>query len=231
MKFSIRVLSCCAIAFAAGCGSGDRGEEADAGEATPAPAQPADSQVAPLAATLPAGYELRLDRANADASAFSATEEAGALVIRTGPHGILYRPEAAVTQGDYSVSATLTELDAPRDHRESYGIFFGGSDLQGDAQRYSYFLVRGDGQYNILRREGASTESLIDGWRASTAVRAGAGDYTNTLEVRVDGERVRFSINGTEVAALPADRVDTHGIAGIRTSHNLNVRVADWSMR
>jgi hypothetical protein len=229
MKSRIGFLSCCAIALAVGCESGEEGAQPDAG--APPPEQPADTHVVPPGATLPPGYELRLDRANADASAFTAADENGALVIRTGPHGILYRPESAVAQGDYTISGTLTELDAPRDHRESYGIFFGGSDLQGDAQRYSYFLVRGDGQYNILRRDASSTESLVDGWKPSRAVRASAGEYTNTLEVRVAADRVHFSINGAEVAALPAERLDTHGIAGIRASHNLHLRVADWSMR
>jgi hypothetical protein len=107
-----------------------------------------------------------------------------------------------------------------------------GAELQGEGQTYSYFLVRGDGNYLIKRRSGTETPTVTDGWVASDAVQAAteAGDVTNTLEVAVRGDQVHFSVNGTEVAALPAAELDAHGIAGVRLSHNLHVRVDDFEI-
>lgn len=197
-------------------------------------AMAADPDLAPAgeATGLPPGYELRLDRDNTNPADFQVSTADGALRIQTGPHGVLYRAEDAVADGDYSVSATFTEVGAPPGHREGYGLLFGGADLQGEGQTYSYFLVRGDGSYLIKRRSGADTPNVSDGWVSSDAVQAATeqGDVTNTLEVAVHGDQVHFSVNGTEVAVLPAAEVDTHGITGVRLSHNLDVRVADFSV-
>lgn len=207
-------------------------EPAAAVETQPAPAE-SDPDIAPegQANALPTGYEVRLDRAGSTAADYHVTQQDGGLHVETGPAGILYDAGDAVESGDYSVSATFTEIGAPPNHREAFGLFIGGSGLQGEQQRYTYFLVRADGRYLIKRRDGAETPT-VTGWTDSEAVNGAAegGDVSNELSIEVRGDQVHFSVNGTEVATHPVSDVDAYGIAGIRINHNLNVQVDDFEV-
>ncbi len=181
---------------------------------------------------LPAGYSLRLDDEDAMAADFHVEDADGALMVRTGPAGVLYDPADVPAEGDYTLSATFTEVGAPAGHREAYGLLIGGSNLDGPAQRYTYFLIRGDGRYLIKKRDGTETMNVTDGWQDSDAVTAAVedGDVTNDLSIAVRGDQAHFSVNGTEVAAFPTAELDAAGIAGVRINHNLNVRVEDFSI-
>ena len=193
--------------------------------------EPGASGVPPAVASsthLPAGYALLLDRQNRDPADFVATSTDGGLQVRTGPAGIVYRPDQVVGAGDYAVRARFTELSAPMGHREGFGLFIGGQDLEGATQRYVYFLVRGDGRYVIKQRDGASTREMSDGWQSSAAVRVATqedGDVTNELAIAVDGARLLFSGNGEPVADLPIGDLSVHGVVGARVNHNLWVRI------
>lgn len=181
------------------------------------------------AVPLPADWSVRLDQADADPAGFRVTASEGSFQFQTGPAGIAYVAANNLT-GDYTVSATFTEVGAPAGHREAMGLFVGGQDLTTPSQRYTYFLVRGDGSYLIKRRNGEGTLNVSDGWMEEASVRKaeGTGDVTNALSVVRVGAMVHFAVNGTQVATLPASEVDADGIAGVRINHNLNVRVDDW---
>lgn len=219
----------------AACGGADDGSEASPGSSgAPEASAAAATASSPEAqeAGLPAGWSVRLDRSGADPTEFRVARTDGTLDIRTGPAGILWRDEDALAAAAYALSATFTEVGAPAGHREAYGLFLGGRDLDGDGQAYTYFLVRGDGSFLVKRRDGASTSNLTDGWRPSEAVvAAGDGDPTNTLEIRVEPEQVRFLVNGTTVATVPAAEAHTQGTYGLRANHNLHLRVADLSLQ
>ena len=179
---------------------------------------------------LPDGYALRLDRPNRDPREFVATSDDGGLRVRTGPAGIIYRPDQLASAARYTARARFTEIEAPIGHREGFGLFIGGQDLEDDRQRYIYFLVRGDGRYLIKRRDGASTVEITKGWEWSAAVRvpsSEARDVTNELAITVDGDRVRFSCNGEPVADIPIGDPSTQGVVGVRVNHNLEVHVQD----
>jgi hypothetical protein len=142
--------------------------------------------------------------------------------VVTGPHHILYQPGDSAS-GTYTVSATIDQLDSPA-HPESYGIFIGGRNLEGEAQRYGYFMVRGTGDYLIKTRDGESTGNVV-GWTASPAVpRAdAAGKASYALMVQVEQDSVRFSVNGTRVTSVARSAMPTDGVAGVRIGHNLHV--------
>ena len=179
---------------------------------------------------LPAGYALRLDRPNRDAAEFVTTSDDGVLQIRTGPAGVIYRPDQVSDSPRFTARARFTEIDAPVGHREGFGLFIGGQELEGDRQRYLYFLVRGDGRYLIKRRDGGSTAEISNGWEASEAIRvptSETSDVTNVLEITVDAERVRFSCNSQPVAEMPVEDLRTDGVVGVRVNHNLEVWVED----
>lgn len=219
------------LAFgAAGCG----GEDAAMDQADQAGAMAEDPDVAPAgeAMALPAGFALRLDRADAVAADFRAMTMDDGVHVQTGPAGVLYDENNSVASGDYTLSATFTEIGAPPNHREGLGLIFGGSDLQGEGQAYSYFLVRADGRYIVKTRMGAETMNVTDSWVESSAIAAATAeeDVTNALEVQVMGDMVHFRVNGTEVTTVPAADLSVYGIAGVRINHNLNVHVAGWSL-
>lgn len=175
-------------------------------------------------------YAIRLDSESSDASLFDLVEDDGGIHVRTGPAGIAYRADDAIPSGDFHVEATFALYDAPVGYREAYGIFVGGSDLDGADQEYTYLLVRPTGEFLIKRRIGEITETFLD-WTpdASVAAVARAGDEpSNTLAVDVVGAETRFSVNGVTLATLPTGRVRPHGVAGVRVNHRLDVRVDDW---
>lgn len=212
------------LAALAACGGQDGAEAADAAVIDD------DPDVAPAVETtgIPAGFAVRLDRDGADVTEFSVMEDGAAHHFQTGPAGIFYE-ESGMASGDYTVTATFTEIEAPADHREGMGLIIGGTDLQGPGQAYSYFLVRADGNYLIKRRDGSNTSNVTDGWIESSAVAmaTGTADITNALTVQVEGDQTHFSINGEEVEVVPTSELLTDGIWGYRINHNLNVRVTD----
>lgn len=185
---------------------------------------------APLAAQeqeRPEGWKVRLDRPNmseADLEMF-VTMTPGWHITTGKAAGIFYDP-AWTASGTYTLTAKVHLFDPGQRHREAYGIFFGGKDLEGDAQRYSYFLLRDTGEFLIKRRMGSETSNVV-GWTASDAVKpfGGEGSVPNVLEVRVGADSVAFFINGTKATTVPKSALDTNGTAGLRLNHALNMHV------
>jgi hypothetical protein len=179
---------------------------------------------------IPDGWQVRLDRAAATVDQVTFMSHDGYVHLVLGPSGLFYRPEH-VASGEYTAAATFTQNRAPH-HPESYGLFVGGRDLDGEGQDYLYFLVRGDGRYLVKHRGGAETHTLID-WTEHPAVRPAdaEGKATNTLAVQAGDFGVRFLVNGTEVGELArVPYLTTDGIVGLRVNHNLDVKVQDFSI-
>lgn len=178
---------------------------------------------------LPAGWEVRTDKGtNMDQVKFVAMGQGYHVTL--GPRTILYR-EADAADGNYTVSATFIQTEAPR-HPEAYGLIFGGSNLQQDDQRYNYFLIRGNGQFLVKKRSGSETASMSGPWTTHSAIQAqdDTGKCTNTLSVEVGEGQVRFLINGEEVYAASIDQFQTNGIAGMRVNHNLDLHIAGFAV-
>jgi len=174
---------------------------------------------------LPAGWAARPDRGTADQE--KVTESGGVLHFVMGPASIFYNNVSKT--GDYKYSARVTQVKPPS-HPTSYGIMIGGKDLQAPTQTYTYFLVRGAGEYFISNREGTGTKTQVE-WTADPAVvKQGAdGKQQNVLGVEVKGADVIFSVNGKEVKKLPKAGLHTDGIVGVRIGHNFDVDVVQIS--
>lgn len=176
--------------------------------------------------TLPAGWALRTD-GKADAKNVKVVSMGEGLHVTLGPAIILYR-EATRGTGPFHTLATFTQTK-PATHPEGYGLFFGGKELEGENQVYTYFLVRQDGSYLVKRRDGAKTSDVSKGWTAHPAVKKpGAdGSATNLLEVdnKVDPDKLTFKVNGQDVHTVEAKGINVDGIVGIRVNHNLDVHV------
>jgi hypothetical protein len=179
---------------------------------------------------LPAGWSARLDSGSTKIDGVQLMMMGKALHFITGPAGVYYRPVDKKT-GTYEVHATFTQL-APSAHPEAYGIFIGGSDLEGANQKYTYFVVRQDGKFLIKRRAGATTPTVTD-WTDNASVKKtdASSKGVNTLAIAVAPDKVRFLANGTEVASMPAGQLDTAGVAGVRINHNLNVQVDGFEVK
>lgn len=172
---------------------------------------------------VPTGWSVRPDRGTPDQLNF--TIEGGIYRFEMGPAGTFYRADWSKS-GDYKFSARLTQMKAPS-HPISYGLMFGGTDLAGESQTYSYFLVHNRGEYYIANREGNKKPVTVVNWTSHSAIAKEGSDgrQTNTLGVQVQGEEVIFTVNGSEVTRLPKSKLHTDGMYAFRIGHNLDVDV------
>ncbi|HEU0080143.1 MAG TPA: hypothetical protein VFQ76_21020 [Longimicrobiaceae bacterium] len=211
-----------AAARLAGCGAerprtGAQEPTDDTAAAAAAPA-PADSVASPAAWKL----------APVEGVALRGGE---ALSVETGPHVVLWRQGQAPVRPPYTVRARMQKVHG-RLH-EGYGIVIGGEALDGpeSGQRYSYFLVRGDGSFLIRRRAGAEIP-VVRPWTTDPAIRRDSeeGGRPNELEVRVAADSVSFLVNGRQVARVGASEVDASGIPGVRVAHQVQLQLTGFSV-
>lgn len=149
--------------------------------------------------------------------------------VTTGPSGIFYRHEFTA-EDTYTLEAAIHLFD-PGERRESFGVFFGGTELHDrEAQRYGYFLVRRDGSYMIRDRDGDEAGTVRD-WAEHEGVPAwedrdeGAMSIEYLLTVEVGPDEVVFRVNDTEVDRQPRERLPLDGHFGLRVNHGLELRV------
>jgi hypothetical protein len=188
--------------------------------------------LAPLAAQSTAGWKVRADRST------SATDPDGAGKIQfmamgkgfhaVNPQAAVYWNPANAAKGNYTLKGTFT-LNEPSGHNNYYGLVFGGSNLDGPQQAYTYFLIAQDGTFLVKRRAGDAKTDDVVAKTANAAIKKpeANGKSTNVLEVRVLGDKVEYAVNGTVVGSSPKAGVTTDGIWGMRVNHLLNVQIDD----
>ena len=217
-----------AALLATACAKGDEAAT-DADSAAPATgAADSDPDRATGGSGAPPGFMARVDsnpgRTVGNMNDASYRRVGDMWEVRTGPHHLLWTP-ADTASGNYTVTARLQQMEKP-EHREAYGVFVGGRNLDQSSQQYLYFVVSGTGEYMISRRDSTVVTALKP-WTVANAVpkadSAGKADYT--LAIRVAADSVRFMVNDAQVAALPKAGLPTDGAAGIRIGHNLHLTV------
>jgi hypothetical protein len=189
---------------------------------------------APLTAQAPAGFQMRVDASTSaedpdDREDVTVTTVANGFRVVTGPAAVLYNPENTAT-GEYTLSATFT-LEQPSDHRNFYGLVFGGRNMDQANQNYVYFLVAQTGEFIVKHR--ANTETVHD-VQARTAHDAivqpdASGRSVNNLEVRVGASEIQYVVNGTVVHTTPKGGMtaNTDGVYGVRINHRLPSTVVE----
>jgi hypothetical protein len=172
---------------------------------------------------LPAGWSVRPDRGSPADVSVAQTGDVFHFVMSSA--ATFYNPTWTKT-GNYKFSARLTQVKAPS-HATSYGLMFGGSNLAGPMQTYSYFLVRNQGDYYVANRDGDARPTAVVNWTVHPAiVKQGAdGKQVNTLGVEVQGNNVIFTVNGTEVTRVEKSKLHTDGMMAFRIGHNFDVDV------
>ncbi len=177
------------------------------------------------------GWEARLDRGTDASGVLNFRSMGDGVHATTSGRGaaIFWRPSNSHS-GNYTISASFTQME-PSDHPNAYGLFFGGSDLSADDQRYTYFVIREGGEYLIKKRMGRQTPDVVS-WTSHSAVMEldARGRSTHVLSVEVGSRQVRFLVNGTEVSSQPRSAVDIDGISGLRINHQLNVHIGDLQL-
>lgn len=222
-----------AAALLAACGGEPEGGAASAGDSaardTAATASEASAASDPTRAAagatgVPAGYVGRPDRGDALTGARYTPRDDGSWEVQTGPAHVVWAP-GDTARGAYTVRARLEQLEAPA-HPEAFGLIVGGRELEGPGRAYTYFVVRGTGEYLVRVREGDATRD-VRGWTAAPALarQDGSGRAAYDLAVRVAADSVRFLVGDTPVHAVAAGTVPTDGIAGLRINHNLRLQV------
>ena len=149
-----------------------------------------------------------------------------------GPAVILWRDEDKV-QERFHTLATFTQTK-PSQHAEGYGFLIGGKALDGEGQKYTYFLIRQDGKFLIKQRDGKTTTNITDGWVDNAAVvKPGTdGKSVNKLEVdaKASADKVNFSVNGKVVHTMDPKDIDSSGIVGFRVNHNLDLHIEGFDI-
>ena len=99
------------------------------------------------------------------------------------------------------------------------------------AKRRSFALMRELYRERLARPSGDDRpmtvlDALIDG-----NTRKGGALPENTLEIRVEALATHFLVNGTEVEALPNDRAQPYGAAGLRIPRGADLVVRSFEMK
>ena len=195
------------------------------------------SLAVPLAAQAPEGWSVRVDRSqNAqdpdDTPELQFVTMGAGLHVTGGPAGVFWNPDNAST-GDFTAQAAFT-LMKPSGHVNYYGLVFGGDQLDGAGQNYTYFLIAQNGTFIVRHRAGSDVND-VQRRTAHEAINQPGDDgrSTNTLEVRVAGDTISYVINDTVVHTTPRAGVTarTDGIVGIRVNHLLDVHIEGFSVQ
>jgi hypothetical protein len=187
--------------------------------------------IVPLAAQTPKGWKMRVDRSTSasdpDAPGAIKFTQSGSALHAVNPQAAVFWNPTNTASGNYTLKGNFT-LMKPSGHTNYYGLVFGGSDLEGPAQSYIYFLVAQDGTWLIKRRDGDATSDVAKK-AASDAVKKpdASGKSTNALEVRVGADKIDYVVNGTVVHSTPKSgpTAKADGVYGIRVNHQLEVQV------
>ena len=207
-----------------------KGEDAATDTSAAAATAGSDPDIATGGQGVPAGYVGRTDRETVNITDASYTATGNRWEVKTGPAHIVYAAKDSAT-GSYTVSTTVDQLAAPA-HPEAFGLFIGGQNLDQPTQKYTYFVVRGTGDYLVKVRDGSDTRDVVK-WTASDAVpkQDASGKATYRLSAQVMADSVRFMVNDAPVATVAKSAITTDGVAGLRINHNLHLTVQPVEIR
>ena len=190
----------------------------------------------PLAAQqAPKGWKMRVDRSTSasdpDASGDIKFTTEGSGFHAVNPKAAIYWNPSMHATGNYTLKGTFTLLK-PSGHPNYYGLVFGGSDLEGAEQKYTYFVVAQNGMWLIKKRESDTATSNVSPKTANDAVKKPGDDgkSINALEVRVGADKIDFVVNGTVVHSEPKSALKTDGLVGIRVNHLLDVQIDNFGV-
>lgn len=143
--------------------------------------------------------------------------------VTTGPAGLLYLP-AERAAGRFTLAADFVVFPATTD--SGYGLFVGGSGLEGASPSYLATLLRRDGSVSVVRRAGAE-ETVVLPWTARPAIlaHAGSGTVTNRLRLQAAADSLRVFVNDSAVVSLAVPGEWTEGAFGFSAGAGVNLHI------
>jgi hypothetical protein len=186
---------------------------------------------AALLAQSPQGWKVRVDRSTSasdpDASGAIKFTTSGAGFHAVNPQAAVYWNPANTAAGNYTLKGRFT-LNEPSNHNNYYGLVFGGKNLDGAQQSYTYFTVSQQGTWLLKHRDGANATNVAAPTPSDAIKKPGAdGKSINALEVRVGADKIDFVVNGMVVHSEPKSGVlaSADGVYGARVNHFLDVQI------
>ena len=172
----------------------------------------------------PPDWKWALDRSGAPDSTFSFAMMPPGYHVTTGPAATLFNP-AHQADGIFTLESEFFLFPSSTDGE--YGLFIGGTGLEGDGRAYTAFVARRDGATAVIRRSGSTLTPLVAWARHDSVKTLGPTDAVkNVVRVAVERATVVFTVNGAEVARVPRDSVATDGLFGFRMGQGVNLHVA-----
>jgi len=178
--------------------------------------------------TSAAGWKQRID-ASTEASDPDPAGQVKFMAIPGGFHtmnpqaAVFYHPSNTAT-GTYTLKGTFAQ-NARSSHTNYLGFIFGGKDLAGPTENYTYFLIAPqNGTWLVKQRTGAGgadTKQLLRGSSDAIVKLDASGKASNTIEVRVAADKIDYVVNGMVVGSSPKTGIVTDGVWGMRVNHAL----------
>lgn len=190
----------------------------------------------PVAAQVHSAWKVRVDGSQTASAPDAATSlkftSTGKSFHVSGGPGALFFDAAHTVKGVYAVEATFT-LTKPSDKPTQYGLFFGGTDIDGANPRFVYFTIAQDGTFQLRHRAGGEINEIDKSLHFAIRKPDASGKSTNHLEVQVAPTAVSYLINGAVVHATPTragtgsytEGEKAHGIAGVRIDDQVDLQV------
>lgn len=143
--------------------------------------------------------------------------------ITTGPGSILHDP-TYVAQGRFALETEIFLF--PGTSQEGYGLFAGGTQLDGDAV-YVAFLLRRDGSAAIESRAGGQS-TPVRAWTRHDSIKPGDSKepVANVLRIVAEAADVTLEVNGKPVLTVPRADVTLDGAFGFRAGADVNLHVS-----
>lgn len=145
--------------------------------------------------------------------------------ITTGPGALLFDPGYQAS-GRFAVEAEIFLF--PGTSESGYGIFVGGSSLDGPGASYLAYVARRDGHVRLERVSGAGRRALVE-WTRAESIKPGQGmeePVRNVLRLSAERDSIVLEANGTRVTAIARADLPVDGVFGFRAGADVNLHAS-----
>ncbi len=147
--------------------------------------------------------------------------------IFAGPGALLSDP-GSFASGNYRVTSKMFLFPTP-ELGTPYGVFLGGSQLEGELPKYLSFQIRNDRRFRVAHHTGDQVHELVP-WTEHAdivSLEPTGGPVENRIAVDVQDGVLSFFINEAVVAELSDSGLKTGGAIGIAAGDDLSLHVTE----
>lgn len=171
----------------------------------------------------PAGWRLLLDGATRDTVHY--VQMPPGWHITTGPGALLFDPAYQASER-FAVEAEIFLF--PGTSESGYGIFVGGTGLDGPSASYLAYVARRDGHVRLERVSAGGRQALVD-WKRAEAIKPSQEmqePVRNVLRISVERDSLVLEANGSRVTAIPRADLPVDGVFGFRAGPDVNLHAS-----